>query len=410
MTVLATLLGLCLAQAAAIKPLMVHYMPWFEAKPFSPEWGWHWTMNHYSPDQTNGAGRREIASWYYPLIGPYDSADEVVLEYHVLLMKLAGIDGVIVDWYGMDHVNDYALIDQRASALLKFAARAGLKFCLCYEDRSIQAAVKAGRFPASEAVSRAQEAMLYAQSHYFNHPAYLRQAGQKPVLLNFGLVYFGESDQWRSIFSVLSPTNQPLFFSLDRRLDAGAGAFDWPPMHLSRRAGGTLSPAALKDYLSAFERDAGGWPAFISSTFPRFHDIYSQAGAGSSYGYLDDADGATFRSTLARALTNNSCLVQLVTWNDFGEGTVIEPTVEHGYRDLEVIQDFRRRYLDPGFRSQAAELKLAMRLYTLRRRCGADRRVSAELDQVFEAVVSGDCQAADRRLTQLEAAHPPGNS
>ena len=40
---------------------------------------------------------------------PYDSADPVALEYHVALMKLAGIDGVIVDWYGMDNFNDYAL-------------------------------------------------------------------------------------------------------------------------------------------------------------------------------------------------------------------------------------------------------------------------------------------------------------
>src|SRR3954469_23454004 len=85
------------------KPLLVHYMPWFVAQPYSPTWGWHWTMNHYNPDSMDGSGRREIASWYYPQIGPYDSLDPVVLEYHVLLMKLAGIDGVIVDWYGSDN-------------------------------------------------------------------------------------------------------------------------------------------------------------------------------------------------------------------------------------------------------------------------------------------------------------------
>src|ERR1700712_25556 len=79
------------------KPVMVYYMSWYAAKPFSSEWGWHWTMDHFDPEKVNASGEREIASWYYPLIGPYDSADPVVLEYHVLLMKLAGIDGVIVD-------------------------------------------------------------------------------------------------------------------------------------------------------------------------------------------------------------------------------------------------------------------------------------------------------------------------
>jgi len=58
-------------------------------------------MDHFDPDTVNVSGERQIASWYYPLIGPYDSSDPAVLEYHVLLMKLAGVDGVIVDWYGI---------------------------------------------------------------------------------------------------------------------------------------------------------------------------------------------------------------------------------------------------------------------------------------------------------------------
>ena len=56
--------------AAATKPIMVYYMPWFTAKPYSETWGWHWTMNHFNPDNVNATGQREIASWYYPLVGP----------------------------------------------------------------------------------------------------------------------------------------------------------------------------------------------------------------------------------------------------------------------------------------------------------------------------------------------------
>ena len=75
---------------------MAHYMPWFEAKPISPGWGWHWTMNHYHPDQVTD-GRREAASRYYPLMGLYDSSDPDALDCHVLLMKLAGLDGVLIE-------------------------------------------------------------------------------------------------------------------------------------------------------------------------------------------------------------------------------------------------------------------------------------------------------------------------
>src|SRR5262245_56587850 len=117
--------------AAAPKPVLAYYMPWFVAKPFSSSWGWHWTMNHYDPEVVNAFGERQIASWYYPLIGPYDSADPAVLEYHVLLMKLAGIDGVIVDWYGRDNYYDYAINNERTRALFDYTRRARLKFSLC---------------------------------------------------------------------------------------------------------------------------------------------------------------------------------------------------------------------------------------------------------------------------------------
>ena len=144
-----------LPAASPSKPVMVYYMPWFVAKPFSSSWGWHWTMNHYDPDVVNAFGERQVASWYYPLIGPYDSADPVVLEYHVLLMKLAGIDGVIVDWYGPDNYNDYAINNERTAALFDYTRRARLKFSVCYEDQTIQQEINGGIITATGAVAHA---------------------------------------------------------------------------------------------------------------------------------------------------------------------------------------------------------------------------------------------------------------
>src|SRR5882757_7638536 len=150
------------------KPVMVYYMPWYAAKPFSSQWGWHWTMDHFDPDTVNASGEREIASWYYPLVGPYDSADPAVLEYHVLLMKLAGIDGVIVDWYGSDNYYDYGINNQRTLALFNYTRKAGLKFSLCYEDATIQAEISGGSMngvnTATNPIAHAQQTMLYAQT------------------------------------------------------------------------------------------------------------------------------------------------------------------------------------------------------------------------------------------------------
>ncbi len=403
--VLATVLPAPAALPAAGKPILVHYMPWFVAKPYSDTWGWHWTMNHFNPDTVDSAGRRQIASWYYPQIGPYDSADPVVLEYHTLLMKLAGIDGVIVDWYGPDDYLDYGVNNERTLALFLQARRAGLGFALCYEDATIQREITMSYLGAADAITHAQATLRYAETNYFSSPHYLRLTN-RPVVLNFGPQYFKTNSQWVSIFSALNESNRPAFFTEDTRLPAGLGAFDWPPMWLSPTNGGVLTATALEGYLENFQQSAAGWPAFISSAFPRFYDIYQQAGVGASYGVLDDGEGGTFRATLARALTNHSVMVQLVTWNDFGEGTVIEPTLEFGPRDLVTIQDLRRQHLDPGFPYHARDLSLPLRLFQLRRRYATNALVSAELDRSSANIASGDLAVADRQLAGVESNAP----
>jgi hypothetical protein len=401
------LLGI-LAPSDAIcapKPVLVHYMPWYVAKPYSGSWGWHWTMNHFNPDLTNASGQRQIASWFYPAIGPYDSADPVVLEYHVLLMKLAGIDGVIVDWYGMDEFLDYGVNNRRTAALFQWTRRAGLQFSICYEDRTIQVEIDRGFIAASNAVSHAQQTMLYLQSNYFGDPSYFRR-GTQPLLLNFGPQYFKSSGQWQTIFSVLAASNQPAFFTLDNRASGALGAFNWPPMWLSQNTGGTLTVSSLNSYLEQFQQKATLWPASISSAFPRFVDIYAQANVGPSYGTLPDNNGDNLRATFGRALTNSSSVVQLVTWNDFGEGTIIEPTSQYGYRDLGIVQDLRRNHLDPAFSYHTNHLHLATRIYNARRLHATNSFVMAELDRAFTNIVAGRVGEADTQLRGIESRQP----
>src|SRR6266513_2846283 len=196
----AFLVALTMSVSAASKPLMVYYMPWYVAKPQSSVWGWHWTMDHFNPDVVNASGERQIASWYYPMIGPYDSSDPAVLEYHVLLMRLAGIDGVIVDWYGSSSYLDYQVNNQATAKLFDFTRKAGLKFSICYEDQTLQHMIDGKYLLASNDVAQAQRDMLYLQTNYFTDPSYFRLGG-KPMLLNFGPQYFTTSTNWENIFS-----------------------------------------------------------------------------------------------------------------------------------------------------------------------------------------------------------------
>jgi len=210
----------------------------------------------------------------------------------------------------------------------------------------------------------------------------------------------------------LAASNQPAFFTEDNGLPIGAGAFDWPPMYLSHTpgTGGVLSAAALENYLGAFDRKAAAWPTFISSAFPRFHDIYQTAGVRDYWGYLGDRNGNTLRETLSRAMTNGSSIVQIVTWNDFGEGTVIEPTREYGYRDLGIIQDLRREYLDSGFAYHTNELGLALRFFNLRKAATGNAKAQGVLDAVFTNIATGNLVEAVSGMSGLESNSIPGAS
>ena len=167
------------------KPLVLaHYMPWFVGKPESDDWGWHWTMNRFNPEKSNG-GKREIASHYYPLIGPYDSGDRNVIEYHLLLMKLAGIDGVIVDWYGLTKFRDYPLLHRNTTRVLQECERRGMKFVICYEDQTVPALVKAGKLKEDRRVTHVVDEINWLSKYWFKSGSYVRIDG-KPLLLSFG--------------------------------------------------------------------------------------------------------------------------------------------------------------------------------------------------------------------------------
>ena len=355
-------------------------------------------MNHFDPNKTDQTGRREIASHYYPLTGPYDSSDKDILEYHVLLMKLSGIDGVMVDWYGDENFNDYGVINSATGALFNYIKKANLYFVIVYEDGTIKAMVNAGHINIANAVSYGKKAIDYLQNTWFASDSYLK-IDNRPVLLNFGLQYFKSSSDWITIFSDLPV--QPLFFTEDNILSAvSVGAYPCPPMWKSNSSG-VLTQSALNDYLNQFYQKANGWNHKIGSAFPGFYDIYEEVGVGSSYGFLDSQNGVTFNSTLQQALDNHPDIIQLVTWNDFGEGTNIEPTLEYGYQYLERIQEIKKSAIDSSFNFKKEDLTLPYKIYELRKKFPNDNGINSILDKTFDLIVSGDIEKANYILDSL---------
>jgi hypothetical protein len=370
--------------------LLVHYMPWYQAPPVSSSWGWHWTMDHYSPGSVDESGHHPIASHYYPITGPYDSSDPALLEYQVLLMKLSGIDGVIVDWYGSENFWDYSLLNESTQALFQQIKRAGLLFSICYEDQTIKHMVDNSHIVLKDAHANAQKEMLYMQDNWFIDDAYLRDA-ERPVLFVFGPQYFKTISEWEKLFSVLK--TKPVFITEDKTLPpVTTSSYPWPPMWASYN--GVLTEKALTDYLTSFYKNAVSWDFWVASAFPGFNDIYKEAGVSEGYGFLDAKDGETFKYTLQLALESDPDAVQLVTWNDYGEGTNIEPTEEYGYQYLTIIQDTIRASINPKFPFTSDDLNIPLQIFKLRKQYADNSEVNGQLDRVFDLIVAGDLAAA----------------
>ncbi len=339
-------------EEAPQKKILVHYMPWYQSPALSGYWGWHWTMNHFNPENMDATGRREIASHYYPLVGPYDSRDPAILAFQVEQMRLAGIDGVIVDWYGIEAFWDYGLINEATALLQAEIEAAGMDFVICYEDQTVMHMVNNGHLQPSQALDHGLTVMSSLRDTYMSSPSYYMVEGS-PLLLCFGPQFFMQAADWQTLFSPF--TTQPCFITLDTRLSPVAhGAFPWPPMWAS--VDGVLSPATLDGYLTNFYAGSVNHSFPVASAFAAFHDIYDEAGVGASYGYLDPAGGQTFELTLSRAAASPARVIQLVSWNDYGEGTMLEPTIEFGYSRLVALQEFRRQQIDPDFPYTEADL------------------------------------------------------
>ena len=371
------------------KKLMAHYMPWFEAHPNKKAWGWHWTMNHFKPEK-EAKGQREAASKFYPLLGLYDGSDTDVLRCHALLMKMAGINGVIFDWYGPDDFLDYTGINRTTEKMIPILQEAGLQFALCYETQTVPKLLEAGKIPGGDTVKYGQAVMKIAQTRFFNSPAYLR-LDNRPVFLVFGNPYYN-SEQWNQILGVL-PAPPAFFTESDKQdLTAPIGGFDWPQPGKGDFAGEQ----------AAFYKKAAAWTDFVPAAYPRFADIYKEAGIGNSYGHIPDNNGRTYEETLRHALQSSARVVQIATWNDWGEGTQIEPSVEFGYRDLETTQKLRRADGKAAPVYTAQDLRLPVRWVLLRKKYADNPAACAKLAPFFTLVVLGRMKEARSLLARFD--------
>jgi hypothetical protein len=363
--------------------IYVHYMPWFETPATSGtgNWGQHWTMANENPNVILANGRRQIASWFYPMIGPYDSDDRDVIDYHLLLMKYAGIDGLIVDWYGVHNVDDYPLNKRNTDSIFSRMPYAGLQFGICYEDATLaQDKAVAG----IDTVTAAQQDLEYLQSAYFGSSSYIKVDNQ-PLLLDFGPQGLKTTADWQQAFSVLPA--QPRLLSLEYQGNVtgsyGSGEFAWVD---------ATDQANLQGF---YQSRAPSLQTYFAGAYPGFQDFYKQGGWGNTLFLISYNGTGTLQNCLKLAKTSGTNYLQLITWNDYGEGTMIEPTLDFNFTSLQTIQQYT------GVPYTVTELQLIYKWYTLRKKYITNSAVEKQLTQAYYDLVALDVSDATAIISGL---------
>lgn len=113
--------------------------------------------------------------------------------------------------------------------------------------------------------------------------------------------------------------------------------------------------------------------------YPGFDSYYEEGGWGSWNTWTIDRDnGRTFEETLNYTHHEEADFIQLITWNDFGEGTAIEPTAEYGFMYLQMLQQYT------GVEFEAEDFYISVDLYNARKTYAGNEEAQYMLDRSFE--------------------------
>lgn len=381
--------------AASSRKVFVQYMPWFTTDAQMK----HWSYLGHDPTRLGPDGLPDTATVQHPAIGLYDSRDDAVVGYQLLMMKAAGFDGAVMSWYGSGNAIDQAtkVIFDKVQA---WRQQYGFDFSLMLMPDGDMFKNLA---PAQQSPAIAREFSTILDT-YGQSPAYQRVDG-KPVVM-----YFPKpgnpitAGQWQAAraqigqpFDLVSENPDPAIAS------AVDGAFGWVTPGQTPQDDGSNYLKWL--YPTLGQEDAG--KLRVGIVYPGFDDsgVDAWTTTPGNRRLMDRTIGG--KSTLDRSWDQLIAYddahpqapidwVNTATWNDWNEGTEIEPSVEQG--DAEV-EDAAVRNAE--FKGTAPAPALAFQFptrYLAARRAGY---TDAQLSSAIGAFFRGDYAGALAALPAL---------
>jgi hypothetical protein len=309
---------------ATAQRVLAFYYAWYATPEHSGRWQ-HW-------EQVDAERQRIGSSTHFPLGGVYDSADPALVERHFTQMAEAGIDGVILSWWGPGtRDGDHAL-----ALILDTAARHRLTVTIYLETA-----------PGRDPVASATDALTHVLTKHGAHPAWLK-VQDRPVVFMYirAMEEVGPIERWDQVRRGVEREIgvAPFLIGDGVILEAGRvldGLHRYNPVDLL--AGLPLESLArralARDRLDVMTARQAGKLACVT-VIPGYDDTKIRRPGLS----CERHDGQTYDASWIAAIQSQPDWILLTSWNEWHEGSEIEPSVEHGKKALEQTKHYSRLF------------------------------------------------------------------
>jgi glycoprotein endo-alpha-1,2-mannosidase len=312
---------------SVVHHVLAFYYGWYGNPQISGQWR-HWK----NVDPVN---KRVANTTDFPEYGAYDSHDAAIVEHQAAAARGAGITGFIASWWGRDSFEDRGM-----PLLLAVAGKHKLSVSAYYE-----------KIAGDDALSRIKAAVGdidYLLSRYGGDATWLR-AGGKPVLFVYGraLRQLSLAD-WQEVVAEVQRDNPAgvvlIADSLDRRFTSvfgGASTYNitGQTQYKSPAQIGSWARAAYPRMVAA----AGPGKISTVTVIPGYDD--RNTGRAAPRPVTDRWGGETYRALWQEAIAAAPDYVLITSWNEWHEGSELEPSVEYGSRILGETTAFSRDFL-----------------------------------------------------------------
>jgi hypothetical protein len=291
------------AQAQGQRLVLAFYYAWYDENTWSPD---------KVPDMP---------------VETYRSADRATIERHAREAKGAGIDALVQSWYGPGTNQT----ESNFAMLLDEAQKQGLQATVAFE-------VTSPFMPSTESMI---DGLEYLIATHATHPAFLRYGGKSVVL--FWRQQHLTVEQWADIRNQLDPHRNTVWLAEGYHPEYLA-VFDG--LHLYNitwvvNTNPEYTANKMRKLIDDYVAEHGGARYWVATAMPGYDDTHVE-GRANTYRYPRSPE--YYRRTWEAAMASTPEMVIVTSYNEWREGTMIEPSVTYGTTYLDLTRELAAAY------------------------------------------------------------------